>query len=308
MKEAAMSIPYALLAVVQERIAGVLDRDDSDLLPEVSMDGDLLTQLRDVGVRVPRGLELGLGRLLGAADLDELADTKDDDGVLTRLRGRVGGIAEGLLEGRGVASIADSVKDIFKSTGGATVDLGGLLRRQGSIAVSFVTTLRNIPSPATVVAVREGWNEYFFGERGFVTLDDVPIVAPDQLGALKGRLMEEGPAVLKSVLAERKADRYARDLIRIMLEVVGDVRYDDLRARYATLLAKLPDEETRAKATRWFRGVGSHAEAVVTSAVEEATLGIATFQTNPLIAASAATYAGTAARKAAQHVFLSLTE
>ena len=92
------------------------------------------------------------------------------------------------------------------------------------------------------------------------------------------------------------------------LEAVGDIRYDDLPARYQSLLDKLQGAEGQAKARRWFRGVGSHAEAIVTSAVEEATLGVSQFQTNPLVAAAAATYAGTAARKAAQHVFLSQTE
>ena len=43
-------------------------------------------------------------------------------------------------------------------------------------------------------------------------------------------------------------------------------------------------------------------------AVEEAVLGVSQFQTNPLLAAAASTFAGTAARKAAQHVFLSELE
>ena len=38
---------------------------------------------------------------------------------------------------------------------------------------------------------------------------------------------------------------------------------------------------------------------------EETVLGIAQFQTNALIAASADAYSGTVARKATQHVFLS---
>jgi hypothetical protein len=304
-----MSISYALLALVQERIAGALDHGGNGLLPELSLDGDLLRQLRAPQVKTPQGLVLGLGRLLAAADdLDELAETNGVEGLFDKLRGRVDGVAKELLEGRGVASLARSVKDIFESSGDDTAGLGGLLRRQASIAVSFVTTLRNIPGPRTLTAIREGWTQYFFAEQGFVTLDEAPIVPPDQLGALKSRLMDAGPEVLKSVLAERKADRYVRDLIRVMLEVVGDIRYDDLRERYRTLLGKVDDEEARAKATRWFRGVGSHAEAIVTSAVEEATLGVAQFQTNPLIAAAAATYAGTVARKAAQHVFVSLTE
>jgi hypothetical protein len=303
-----MSISYGLLALVQQRIAGVLDRPGNDLLPELSLDGNLLDHLRDRQIETPRGLVLNLGKLLDAADLDDLVGSQGVDGLLGRLRGRVGGIAKDLLEGGGVGSIADSVKDIFKNTGGTTVDLGGLLRRQASIAVSFVTTLRNVADARTVTAIREGWTRYFFAERGFVTVDDVPIVPPDQLGSLKSRLMDAGPEVFKSMLSERKADRYVRDLIRVMVETVGDLRYHDLPARYQALLGKVGGEEAEAKTSRWFRGVGSHAEGIVTSAVEELALGIAQFQTNPIIAAAAATYAGTAARKAAQHVFLSETE
>ena len=59
------------------------------------------------------------------------------------------------------------------------------------------------------------------------------------------------------------------------------------------------------KLMRWFRGVSGVAESQAMSAVEQAALGVATFQSNPLIAAAAGTFAGTAARKAAQHVFLS---
>jgi hypothetical protein len=303
-----MAIAYGLLAMVQERISGVLDGPRNGLLPEIAMDGDLLSQLRDGRVNIPRGLTLGLDRLLDVTDLSDLAGVRDDGGLLTKLRGRVGGVAKDLLEGQGIAPLAASVKAIFKSSGDGNLALGGILRRQASIAVSFVTTLKNVADPNTLTAVRDGWTRYFFDERGFVTLDDVPIVPPDQLGALKDRLLEAGPEVLKSIVSERTADRYVRDLIRVMLEVVGDIRYDDLGARYRAFLAKVPHTDAQAKATRWFRGVGSHAEAIVTSAVEEATLGVSQFQTNPLIAAAAATYAGTAARKAAQHVFLSLTE
>jgi hypothetical protein len=304
-----MSIAHGLLALLQERIAGVLDRDKSDLLPQLSID-DLLGQLKNPAIKTPQDLVLGLGKLLDAADLDlDGADAKGIAGLLDRVKGHVGGFAKELLEGKGGAnSITNSLKDIFKSTGDQKVDLGGLLHRQTSIAVSFVTTLRNIPKPETVRAIRDGWTQYFFGQQGYVTLDDVPIVPADQLGALKSKLMESGPEVLKSVLSERKADRYVRDLIRVLLEVVGDIRYDDLRARYQALMGKIEGDEARDKAVRWFRGAGSHAEAIVTSAVEELSLGIATFQTNPLVAAVAATYAGTAARKATQHVFLSLTE
>ncbi|HEX6210191.1 MAG TPA: hypothetical protein VF136_05410 [Methylomirabilota bacterium] len=303
-----MSIPYGLLALVQERVAGVLERPGNGLLPELAISGKLLSQLRDGTIRTPRGLDLRLGKLLDAADLGDLLGPQDDDRLLARLAGRVGGIAKELLDGRGIGPIADSMKTIFRISDVDSIDLGGILRRQASIAVSFVTTLKNLADPRTVTDIREGWTQYFFSEDGFVTIDDIPIVPPDQLGSLKDRLLESGPGMLKSALSERKADRYVRDLIRVLLEVVGDIRYDDLRGRYRTLLDRLGETDAQTKAVRWFRGVGSQAEAIVTSAVEEAALGVAQFQTNPLIAAAAATYAGTAARKAAQHVFLFETE
>lgn len=303
-----MSIPYGLLALVQERVAGVLERPGNDLLPELSISGKLLSQLRDSDIKTPRGFDLRLGKLLDAADLGDLLGPQDDDRLLARLAGRVGGIAKELLDGRGIGPIADSMKTIFRISDVDSIDLGGILRRQASIAVSFVTTLKNLADPKTVTGIREGWTQYFFSEHGFVTIDDIPIIPPDQLGDLKDRLLESGPWMLKSALSERRADRYIRDLIRVLLEVVGDIRYDGLRGRYQTLLDRLGETDAQKKAVRWFRGVGSQAEAVVTSAVEEAALGVAQFQTNPLIAAAAATYAGTAARKAAQHVFLSETE
>ncbi|MBI3301991.1 MAG: hypothetical protein HYZ72_07940 [Deltaproteobacteria bacterium] len=70
----------------------------------------------------------------------------------------------------------------------------------------------------------------------------------------------------------------------------------------------MPEEEKKNKFADWFKGFSSVAESTVTGAVEEASLGVAAFQSNALIAASVGTFAGTAARKAAQHVFLSELE
>src|SRR6266542_3807493 len=84
-EEEGMSIPYGLLALVQERIAGVLERPGNGLLPELSIDGKLLSQLRDAGVKTPRGFGLSLGKLLDAADLGDLVGAKDDDGLLAKL-------------------------------------------------------------------------------------------------------------------------------------------------------------------------------------------------------------------------------
>jgi hypothetical protein len=113
---------------------------------------------------------------------------------------------------------------------------------------------------------------------------------------------------VKTLVSERTAERYIRDTIRLIVEAAGDARYNDLRKRYDAMRLHMPTDEKREKFADWFKGFSAMAESTVTSAVEEAALGVAAFQTNQLIAASASTFAGVAARKAAQHVFLSELE
>ncbi len=119
---------------------------------------------------------------------------------------------------------------------------------------------------------------------------------------------------LKRLTSSKTAEQYIRDIVRINGETVGDLVYDLVR-RYAAMMTAVAQgckdagrtadiDKTITTAKRWFMGFSSHAEAAVMGAVEEALLGAASFQLNPLIAAAAGTAAGTAARKATQHVFL----
>jgi hypothetical protein len=179
-----------------------------------------------------------------------------------------------------------------------------LVGRQFSIALSLVTTLRNLPKPEVRLAIRNALLSYFFTKEGYETVDNIQLVASTQLAGLDLKQLDQ----LKSLLTERTAERAIRDIIRVIVESAADVRYDDLRTRYAAMLVHMPNDEKRNKLADWFRGFASLAESSVTGAVEEAALGVAAFQTNPLIAASLSTYAGTAARKAAQHLFLAELE
>jgi hypothetical protein len=60
------------------------------------------------------------------------------------------------------------------------------------------------------------------------------------------------------------------------------------------------------KFTNWFRGFSSMAESGSMRAVEIGTQGFSEFQTNPLIATAAGSFAGTVARKISQHSFLNI--
>jgi hypothetical protein len=130
-------------------------------------------------------------------------------------------------------------------------------------------------------------------------VDGTRIVSPVQV-ASPG---PEGLAALRAILAERTGERYLRDLVRLLVESMDDIRYGDMEARIKA--AREQAQGHSDKLMRWFRGVSGVAESQGMSAVEQATLGVSTFQSNPLIAAAAGAFAGTAARKAAQHVLLS---
>lgn len=70
------------------------------------------------------------------------------------------------------------------------------------------------------------------------------------------------------------------------------------------MLSRFTDKQLET-AKRWFMGFGAMAEAGLTTAVEETLLGIGRIQVNRVVAAAASAYAGAAARKMTQHVFLS---
>ena len=216
-----------------------------------------------------------------------------------------------LLAGDPLAVVRREFDDLRASGGAAALPdaIRGIVGRQVGIGISFVTTLKNLASPGLPERVLEGWKKYFFAEGGYQTVDGIQIVAPGHAGQLDGLKapdltsagLQQSLKGLRGLLSERSAEQYVRDLIRIVVEVGGDQRYR-LPGRRDDLLKKVNDA---AKAERWFKGAASMAESLVTSVVEEVSLGVAQFQTNPVLAAAAATYAGTAARKASQHVFLS---
>jgi hypothetical protein len=240
--------------------------------------------------------------VLGAFHQLDLLDLLDDKSLLDRLPGvfdRSRDVIGRLLDARSPAAILAVGGDL--GTDLVRPALGGVARLVGGnlgIVLSFVTTLRNLADGRAPDAVREAYLQYFFGS-GFLAVDGTRITSPVQLAGLD----LQGLGDLRTAVTPRTGERYVRDLVRLLIEAVDDVRYDGLGRRINAAREKAGDHQD--KLMRWFRGVSGVAESQAMSAVEQATLGVSTFQSNPLIAAAAGTFAGTAARKAAQHVFLS---
>jgi hypothetical protein len=159
------------------------------------------------------------------------------------------------------------------------VEIASFVGQQLSVAVSFMAILQNVENTGDVVsAIRTAYQQYFFSG-GFKTIDGATIAQP-------------------ALASDRNGQQYVRNLVRVTVEATGDQLFG-LRGRYATMTA-LQNQ----KVDSWFEGFSALADSTVTSTVEEASLGVAAFSSNALIAASLGTFAGTSARKATQHAFL----
>jgi hypothetical protein len=319
-----LQLSYDLLTAIQNRASLALkewtvpsrDPGSPSLLLDALNREDTAAPELDLFDASPLLDRLDLGGLVGEGDT-----TPDVRQWLTGAIGNLGGlhgVAHQVLSGNPTAivrGLVDRLRTGGSAGGGRLPDMvGGILRRQLGVGISFVTTLTNLETADLPEQVVGGWKSYFFGENGFQTVDGIEIIAPGHSGLLASLTpasvasaaldpdgFKQGLRGLRGLLNERSGEQYVRDLIRIVVEVGGDLRYQ-LPARRGELMTLVRDQD---KATRWFKGAASMAESLVTSAVEEALLGVAQFQTNPMLAASAATYAGTAARKATQHAFLS---
>jgi hypothetical protein len=171
----------------------------------------------------------------------------------------------------------------------------GFLSHQLEVAVSLISFVNIVSNPVGAAnALESAYGDYFFGG-GYTTVGDQKITPPSLPAA------SSTPKEIGSFFSEKTGQRYVRDLVRVGVEAIGNQVWrlnDCYKALSSTPAIKNVD-----KAKQWFSGFSDYAESAVTAAVEQAAQGAASFQTNPLIAASVATAAGTSARKAAQTTF-----
>ena len=259
-----------------ESLVGLLDRDDSEL---------------------GQGIQDFQGRLNSL--LKGLVRPGDDDAGVLRLRQILGNDISTVMP---LAAIANAVQGLQHAA--------------------------NVPA-----SLEEGLLAYFFSPDGYKTVDGESVIAPVHLSDLKAigaGAVDVGPGLdikvstapikqLKGLFTTATAEQYLRDTIRVIVESAYDaVRglKDSKNAKglYSTVTEKLRSRQ-QSEADRgaivnkfvvWFRGFSSMAESATMRAVEVGTQGVSEFQTNPLIAAAAGTFAGTVARKLAQGAFLAV--
>jgi hypothetical protein len=273
-----------------------------------------------------------LAALRGADLLGKLRDALREQ--LTLFGTQRDAIAE-LIAARDLSSIRGVAQSLFRrvhdtfannsetaAAGGAVERLQQVLGDDIGIALPFATLLGAIQgglrNAATVPdRVEHALLSYFFAPTGFKTVDDEHIVSPVHLGDIRdmvtgvGSVADLGNLQLKSIFSKTTAERYLRDVIRVVVESAFDAarnqeaRFDGVKSALAAVTpAHKPPEKVVAQFVAWFKGFSAMAESAVMRAVEVGTQGVSQFQTNPLIAAAAGTFAGTVARKLGQDSFL----
>jgi len=202
-----------------------------------------------------------------------------------------------------------------------------MVGRDVGIALPFATILSAVrgagqDAAAIPQSVERALLDYFFTADGFKTLDRESVVAPvhvsDVKEAVVGAVQQRdlSGVQLRGLFSKTTAERYLRDIIRVIVESAYDAArgLKDPGGRFATVVSGLRSRASQSKSAdaiekqfvTWFRGFASMAESASMRAVEVGTQGVSEFQTNPLIAAAAGSFAGTVARKLALDAFLAL--
>jgi len=192
-----------------------------------------------------------------------------------------------------------------------------LLTDQVIIGLSLLSIIKAL-KPTSLEPLATAHSEYFFGHPtdpknpakgtlpGYVTIAG-EVIAPPALPSF------ESASDLRDIarlFSRKTGEQYVRDLTRVGFEAVAndvwklESRYDQMTTNAKLQTGNLEIKDLK-KAQNWFKGFADYAEAGVTSAVEQAlSQSGGPVPANPLLAAGLATAAGTAARKASQHVFL----
>ncbi len=239
----------------------------------------------------------------------------------TGLRDAADGLFRGILEafrgqGGGDGSALAAVQRLQQFLGN---DIGTVL----PLATILGAAQRGLQNAAGIPeSVERGLLDYFFSAAGYRTVDGESVVAPVHLSDIgraaagAGSGADAGGPQLGGLFSKTTAERYLRDVTRVIVESAFDAgrglngpqgRYNAIAADMRKLKSTKKEQDAIVKKfVAWFRGFSSMAESTSMRAVEIGTQGVSEFQTNPLIAAAAGSFAGTVARKLAQDSFLAV--
>ncbi len=172
----------------------------------------------------------------------------------------------------------------------------GIVHMEVGLTLSFVAATKNLAG-FTIEDYENSFNQYFFTKNGYKTVAGNLVTAP--------RLPKVSSlADIKDFGSRIDAERYIRDMTRIIVETSGDSLYN-LRKRYPELVTKYK-EQSQKKLIDWYDSFGDLAEASTLPVIEGIISGAFNMQLNPLVAAAVGTFCSLTVRKATEHSYLTL--
>ncbi len=203
-----------------------------------------------------------------------------------------------LLKSKNYTEFADHFRDLVQIDQLRKLPdvVRGIVHMELGLALSFVAATRNLQG-FRIQDYEDSFNQYFFSKDGYKTVSE-NLIAPPKLPKI-GSLAD-----IKELGNRIDAERYIRDMTRIIVETSGDKLYE-LRKRYAALKEKY-QEEPKKKLIDWFDSFGDLAEASLLPVVEGIISGAFNIQLNPLVAAAIGTFCSVTVRKATEHSYLRL--
>jgi hypothetical protein len=174
----------------------------------------------------------------------------------------------------------------------------GILNMEVGLTLSFVAATKNLQG-FRIEDYEDSFNQYFFSNNGYKTVSENLITRPKLPNINR-------PQDIKDIGGHIDAERYIRDMTRIIVETSGDRLYN-LRTRYE-LFSKRYQKKDEKKLIDWFDSFGDLAEASLLPVVEGIIDGAFNIQMNPLVAAAIGTFCSVTVRKATEHSYLTLLE
>jgi hypothetical protein len=177
---------------------------------------------------------------------------------------------------------------------GAPDVVRGIVHMEVGLTLSFVAATKNLGGFQTE-EYEHSLREYFFSQNGYETVSG-NLITPPKLSNINR------PADIRELGNRIDAERYIRDITRIIVETSGDTLYG-LKNRYKALKEKY-QEKNKNKLVDWFDSFGDLAEASLLPTVEGIISGAFNIQLNPLVAAAIGTFCSVTVRKATEHSYL----
>lgn len=174
--------------------------------------------------------------------------------------------------------------------------LRDIIHMEVGLTLSLVVAIKNFKK-LKIDAYLDSFNQYFFCKSGYKTVSGDLIVRPK---FPKFSSVSE----ISNIGNQINAERYIRDMIRIMAETTGDSLYS-LRNRYSAFSAKYK-EKYQKKLVDWYDSFGDLAEASLSPVVESTINGALSLRINPLVAAAVGAFCSVTTRKATEHSYLKL--